>query len=236
MDDDAHPLSRALLLRGGLAEIAARAAPGMRLWSDAQRKASWRAMLASNPDPAGAVWLFGYGSLLWNPTVRVAARVRARAPGWHRAFCLLARAGRGSEQCPGLLLGLRPGGVCDGVALRVVADALESELDLLWRREMLAGSYVPRWLPLDRPDSPEGAPAHAIAFTIDPTGPGYAGDLTQDQIASRLASARGELGSCLDYLLHTRDALRAEAIDDPEIEELARRVLQIRPDDGRRFD
>ena len=209
-----------MLLRGGLNEIAARAAPGMRLLSDAEREASWRATLATNPDPGAGVWLFGYGSLLWNPTVHVAARRRASAEGWRRAFCLLARAGRGSAQSPGLLLGLLPGGRCEGVALQVQNDGLEAEIDLLWRREMLAGSSVPRWLAL----SGEGAPSHAVAFTIDPAGPAFAGDLPEDEVVARLSTACGELGTCSEYLLHTRDALRAEGIADPDIERLARRV------------
>lgn len=221
MQDGAHPLSREMLLRGGLAEIVARAAPAMRLWTDAERQASWRAMLAENPDPAGVVWLFGYGSLLWNPTVHVAERRRARARGWHRAFCLLARAGRGSPERPGLLLGLRPGGACEGVALRVDGRDVGAELDLLWRREMVAGSYLPRWLDL----AGEGAPAQALAFTINPEGSGFAGDLPEDEVVRRLATARGELGSSADYLRLTRDALRAEGIVDGEIERLAARVL-----------
>ncbi len=214
-----HSLSREMLLRGGLAEIAARTAPGLRLLTDAERKASWRAILGANPDPRGEVWLFAYGSLMWNPTVRVAARSRARLEGWHRAFCLLARAGRGTPACPGLLLGLRPGGACEGVALRVDPADVEAEIDLLWRREMLTGSYEPRWLPLDGT-----RPGHAIAFTIAPDSPGFAGDLTEDEVMARLSIARGELGSCAEYLLHTRDALRAEGIEAPEIESLAGRL------------
>jgi cation transport protein ChaC len=221
MDDTPHKLSRAMLLRGDLAEIAARAAPGMRLWSAAEREASWRATLAANPDPQAGVWLFAYGSLLWNPTVHVAARRRATAEGWHRAFCLLARAGRGSAANPGLLLGLLPGRRCEGVALQVQPEGLEAEIDLLWRREMLAGSYVPRWVAL----SGEAGPSHAIAFTVDPAGPAFAGDLPEDEVVARLSTACGELGTCLEYLLHTRDALRAEGIHDPDLERLATRVL-----------
>ncbi len=125
------------------------------------------------------------------------------------------------QACPGLLLGLRPGGECEGVALRVRPEGLEAELDLLWRREMLAGSYCPRWLTL----AGETGPAHAVAFTIDPAGAGFAGDLTEDEVVSRLSSARGELGTCAEYLMHTRDALRAEGIADPDIERLSARVL-----------
>ncbi len=214
-----------MLLSGGLEEMLARSAPDVRIWTAVERIESRRAVLAANPDPGAGVWLFAYGSLLWNPTVHVVARHRVRVEGWHRAFCLLARGGRGSAANPGLLLGLREGGACDGVALRVADADLEAELDLLWRREMLAGSYVPRWVSLAQPA--EGAPSHAVAFTIDKAGPGYAGDLEEEEVIRRLATARGELGTCAEYLLHTRDALRAEGIVDATVERLAAGVQAI---------
>jgi cation transport protein ChaC len=218
-------LSRALLLRGGLDEMLARSAPEVRIWTQSERIASRAAVLAANPDKAAGIWLFAYGSLLWNPTVLVTERRRARVHGWHRSFCLVARAGRGTAAQPGLLLGLVPGGLCDGLALRVAEQDCEAELDLLWRREMIAGSYVPRWLTLE----PEGqaGPQHAIAFTIDPDGPFYAGDLQEEEVIRRLATARGELGSCAEYLLHTRDALRAEGLTDPTVERLAAGVTAL---------
>jgi cation transport protein ChaC len=211
-------LTRSMLMRGGLEEMLARSAPDVRIWTAAERLASRRAALEANPDPTAGVWLFAYGSLMWNPTVQVAARRRAHVDGWHRAFCLLARGGRGSAENPGLLLGLREGGACDGLALRVDDADLESELDLLWRREMLAGSYVPRWVELA---DPRDAPSHALAFTIDKNSSGYAGDLEEEEVIRRLATARGELGSCAEYLLQTRDALRAEGIEDATVERLA---------------
>jgi cation transport protein ChaC len=218
-------LSRALLLRGGLDEMLARSAPEIRIWTEAERVASRRRVLAEQPNAGQGVWLFAYGSLLWNPTVHVVARRRAHAAGWHRSFCLLARGGRGSASQPGLLLGLVPGAGCDGVVLRVPDADLEAELDLLWRREMIAGSYVPRWLELTA-DGADG-PSHAIGFTIDPSGPHYAGDLEEEEVIRRLATARGELGSCAEYLLETRDALRAEGIHDASVERLAAGVLAL---------
>lgn len=217
-------MSRAFLRAGGLAEMLARAAPDVRIWTEAERAASLAAVLAANPDPEAGVWLFGYGSLLWNPTVHVAERRRARASGWHRAFCLVARAGRGTATSPGLLLGLLPGRLCDGIALRVDEAELQDDLVLLWQREMVAGSYVPRWLALE---PAEGTPSHAIAFTINPESRNYAGDLGEEEVVRRLATARGELGSCAEYLLQTRDALRAAGIEDADIERLAERVLQV---------
>jgi len=220
-----HLLSRELLQAGGLAAMVARSSPGLRLLTEAERDSSLRDTLAAHPEPGGPVWLFGYGSLIWNPTVHVAEERHAHIEGWQRAFCLNARAGRGTAACPGLLLGLLPGGVCSGMALRVAADGLLDELALLWRREMLAGSYVPTWVAARGDDGVRFG--HAIAFTIDPASPQFAGWLDEDEVVRRLATARGELGSCADYLFRTRDGLRTLGLPDPAIERLAARVRRI---------
>ena len=204
--------------------MVARSSPGLRLLSDAERDASLRDTLAAHPEPGAPVWLFGYGSLIWNPTVRVAEERRAHVEGWHRAFCLSARAGRGTAAAPGLLLGLLQGDTCAGIALRVAEDGLLDELELLWRREMLAGSYVPNWVAVHGDDGARFG--HAIAFTIDPTSPQFAGWLEEDEVVRRLATARGELGSCAEYLFHTRDALRTLGLPDLALDHLAARVRQ----------
>jgi cation transport protein ChaC len=216
-------LTRELLLDGGLAEMVARASPDVPVLSDGERRASLHAVLAARPEHGSGIWLFAYGSLIWNPTIRVAAQRPALVRGWHRAFCLATRAGRGTPQNPGLLLGLRPGGSCLGAALRVPEDGLEEELDLLWRREMVTGSYTPRWLAAEATD---GAPlGHALAFTIDATSHGYAGDLPEAEIVERLATASGELGTCADYLFRTCEGLHRMGIRDPALERIATLVL-----------
>ena len=220
-----HPLTRAMLLAGGLDAMASRAAPGMRLLTDAERAESLNETLAAHPDPASlaadGAWLFAYGSLLWNPTVHIVERRLVRVAGWQRRFCLNARAGRGTADNPGLLLGLIEGEHCDGLALRVEPGQVAVELDLLWRREMLNRSYVPRWLHAIDGD---GRSLAALAFTMDPASRGYAGELTEDAVVDRLATARGELGTCADYLFHTEAELRVHGIDDPALATLADRV------------
>jgi len=215
-----HLLTRELIAAGGVAAIVARDAPGLRLLTEAERAASLSATLAARPP--GDVWLFGYGSLIWNPTIHSVERRTARVEGWHRAFCLSIRAGRGSEERPGLMLGLDAGGDCTGVAFRIAEEVLEGELALLWRREMVAGSYVPRWV--DALDADGRRFGSAIAFTIDAAGEQYAGRLAREIVVERLATASGALGSAAEYLYQTRDGLRAHGIPDPELERLAASV------------
>ncbi|MFS8039025.1 gamma-glutamylcyclotransferase [Xanthobacter sp. AM11] len=219
-----HLLTRELIESGGIDAIAARDAPCVRLLSEGERAASLRAILDARP--AGDAWVFAYGSLIWNPIVHSVESRTARIEGWHRSFCLATLVGRGTAENPGLTLGLDAGGACTGVALRIPDDILERELTLLWRREMIAGAYVPRWLDLlDEDGRPFGA---AIAFTMDRGNCHYAGGLPVEETARRLASAAGAIGTAADYLFQTCEGLRAHGIPDPSMEDLAARVVALR--------
>jgi len=219
-----HVITREALRDDAMRRMVAASAPDMRLLTDEERAASLDATLALRPDAGEGVWLFAYGSLIWNPALHFDQRRLARVYGWHRSFCLSTQAGRGTPDNPGLVLGLDRGGACTGAAFHISEELMQDELSLLWRREMLSGSYRPRWVRLRGAD---GAPyGHAIAFTIQRDSENYAGCLSRDDIVRRLASACGALGSSADYLFRTRDGLRSLGIVDAGIEDLARRVEQ----------
>ncbi len=210
-------LTRAFIEAGGIDALVAQEAPDVLCWSEAERAASLHCIMQNRPP--GDVWLFGYGSLIWNPTIHNTERRVARITGWHRAFCLSTKAGRGSADNPGLVLGLEPGGECVGVALRIAEAAAVAELTLLWRREMLTGAYVPHWVDLlDEQGMRFGI---GLAFTVNPEGDHYAGDLPEAEIVRRLATAAGSLGSSADYLFRTCDGLRLYGVEDAELERLA---------------
>jgi cation transport protein ChaC len=214
-----HVLTRELIQNGAFDAMVAGAAHAMRLLTDMERDASLRETLASRPP--GDVWLFGYGSLIWNPVFHFVERRTAHIKGWHRSFCLSSMIVRGSCDNPGLVLGLEVGGECMGVAFRIADEILEAELSLLWRREMLSNSYVPRWLDVLQEGTRFGT---AIAFTVDQSAEHYIGELELDEIIRRLSTASGALGSAADYLFRTCEALRSHGIPDPDLERLAARV------------
>ncbi len=215
---DEHRMNRSFLEAGGLESIIIRDAPCQRVLTAEERDASLSAALAERPE-GGDVWLFAYGSLIWNPTVHTVERRIARIEGWHRAFCLASKAGRGTADRPGLVLGLDEGGSCEGVALRLAEADVWNELSLLWRREMVTGAYVPRWLDLFGQDG--ACFGKALAFTMDKAHVNYAGDLVIDAVVKVLATASGTLGTAAEYLFRTRDGLRACGIPDAELERLA---------------
>ena len=70
----------------------------------------------------GPVWVFGYGSLLWNPGFDFEERRPARLRGWHRAFCMQLFRFRGSPEQPGLMLALDHGGSCKGEVFRIAGQ------------------------------------------------------------------------------------------------------------------
>lgn len=215
-------LTRQQLEAGSWGAEIARDAPTVVLWTDEQRAESIAATLAARPP--GDVWVFAYGSLIWNPTFKFEESRVAIIDNWHRSFCLSVSAGRGTVEVPGLVLGLDRGGSCAGVAFRVAEEDLETELAVLWKREMITGAYAPRWIEIADPDGePFGS---AIAFTIDHESPNYAGNLEREVVISRLATASGFLGTSADYLFQTAQGLRTRGVLDDELDALAIAVKQ----------
>jgi cation transport protein ChaC len=168
------------------------------------------------------LWVFGYGSLIWNPLMEFADRCPARIHGYHRGFYLWSKVNRGSPEVPGLVLGLDAGGSCHGVAYRLHDEKLMSELGLLWRREMVMGTYMPRWVKANIGDRV----VRAIAFIVDRKKPGYTGRLDDREIVSIALKACGHYGTCADYLVQTATSLEGAGIADPRLSRLAKLVAQ----------
>lgn len=194
-----------------------------RALNDVQLSESLTTTLALRPKGAGW-WVFAYGSLLWNPLFPFAEARPGIVRGVHRRFCLHSMAARGTLGAPGLVLGLDRGGACTGVAYRLPAPVALDELHLLWRREMVVGSYHPRWVTVQSGDRR----LVALAFTVRHAHPHYAGRLSLDEEARILATAQGAFGSSFDYFERTRVALVTHGIIDPYLEALAAKVMSIR--------
>jgi cation transport protein ChaC len=218
-------LTRADLERDLLREAFRKAHPGVPVLSDADQQASLRAVLDQHPQGSD-VWVFGYGSLVWNPLVHHEERRVARIHGFHRSFCLWSHVNRGSMQRPGLVLGLDTGGSCHGIAFRIAHRHAAEELRLLWRREMVLGVYSPRWATVEA----GGDTLKAIAFFANRDHPNYAGKLPLETVIKTLVSARGQLGTPAEYLLETVRGLVEHGVRDSYLLELRKRLLAIHPE------
>jgi glutathione-specific gamma-glutamylcyclotransferase len=201
------------------AELVARAArvvedlgpsPGAVYMTDEDYDLAIRGVLAGAP--AGHVWVFGFGSLLWKPACEVAESRRGTVRGWHRAFCIRLARFRGTRDRPGLMMGLDRGGQCRGMVFRLPADQVQASLDKLLRREMVVkpGSNVPRWLTAETDDGP----IRAIGFVVNRQSPHYAARLSPEEVADVLATAAGHVGSGAEYLRETVTRLEALGIRD----------------------
>ncbi len=220
-------LTREDLENGRMRRMLAESGHAPRVLTEEELDASIRGVLAG-VRTGEDVWVFGYGSLIWNPLLAHDEHRVATLRGFHRRFCLWSTVGRGTRDCPGLVLGLDLGGSCQGLAYRLPAAQAADELRLLWRREMVSGSYAPRWV---RVDAAPCAASHgckeelrALAFVVNRDHPNYAGRLPADVLLRALADACGHIGSSAEYLHNTVAALAAHGLRDTYLERLAHRV------------
>lgn len=188
-----------------------------------QRKASLLCTLKRRPDNS-PVWIFGYGSLMWNPIFEAEEARPATLQGWHRAFCLRLTSGRGSASQPGRMLALKPGGHTTGLAFRLPEERLLEELELLWKREMVTGCYIPTWseLALDGDQR-----VTALVFVMDPCHPFFEADTRSQVIAPLIACATGPLGTNAQYLFALEQELNNYGMQDECMLELVHHVRQL---------
>jgi cation transport protein ChaC len=148
----------------------------------------------------GQPWVFGYGSLMWDPGFDHGARVPAAVFGYHRRFCVYSHRYRGTPDRPGLVLGLDHGGCCHGLAFRIESRHLDAVLAYLWRRELLTRVYRPRILAARLAG---GRRIRALAFVVDRRHGQYAAGLSPLQTAALVLQGHGGRGPCRDYLANT---------------------------------
>jgi cation transport protein ChaC len=176
----------------------------------------------------GDLWVFGYGSLMWDPGFEYVERRLARLDGHARRFCLRSVRYRGTPEAPGLVLGLdpTPGAACDGVAYRVEASMAEPVTAYLRERELVTYAYLERVVPVRLHD--ENRLVEALTFVVDHAHAQYAGHLSPAEQAEIIATRHGPKGSNLSYFENTLAHLAECGIAYPALEALAVLVRQGR--------
>jgi cation transport protein ChaC len=190
--------------------------------SEEEREKSRAEVMAAHV-PETELWVFGYGSLMWNPAVHVDQSLPAHIEGLQRSFSMRLMFGRAMPDNPGLMLCLVPGGRCAGIAHRIAPEHVESESRILWMREMLSGAYTPTWVDIDL-----GARrVRGVTFVMNTDHPRYQPDLPHDIQAERIAKAEGHLGTSRDYLFRTVAALEGAGLKDEYLDDLHARVRAL---------
>lgn len=172
------------------------------------------------------MWVFGYGSLLWNPGFPVARRTHATLYGYARSFCMRSIHHRGTEEHPGLVLALdeHPGAKCTGLALAVESGHEDRTLEELRERELISSAYIEKRLDVRLGD---GQTVSAVTYVIDPDHVQYCGGLSLEEQAAIIAKAVGGRGPNTEYLYNTADHLAEIGLNDPDLEWLSQRVRSL---------
>lgn len=170
--------------------------------------------------PPGELWVFGYGSLMWNPGFAFEDRRPARLIGAHRALCIYSHLYRGTPEQPGLVLGLDRGGACRGIAFRIAPAAWDETIAYLRKREQVTAVYReairPVWL-----DGDPRQRVRALCYVANRAHPQYAGDLPAEHQVHIVRHGFGRSGANRDYVLQTVDELEAHGFRDEKLHRIA---------------
>lgn len=189
--------------------------------SEESREATRIQALANHSDQD--LWVFAYGSLMWDPAIQFSEVRRAKVDGFSRHFILKDTFGaRGSEEQPGLMAALDHGAGCEGLLFRISADRLEEETKILWQREMVAPAYLPEFVSA----TASGQEIQALTFVADHSADVIHPDLTRAQQVAYIATGAGFLGTSLDYLTGIAQHFETLCIHDADISALVEETNQ----------
>ena len=166
------------------------------------------------------VWIFGYGSLMWNPDFNIVEKRTGYLKGFYRSLCLKSIVYRGSHDYHGLVFGLDIGYSCQGMVYKIAEENIQSEMQKIWEREMFAGTYIPTWVNVK---TKQGS-VSAVTFVINHKHEHYIPNLKLEEIAERVVRAEGTCGSCHDYVRNTVKSLHHQGLRDASLEKLIKLI------------
>ena len=169
------------------------------------------------------IWVFGYGSLMWNPGFQYTDAQIATLSGYHRSFCMRSIHHRGTVENPGLVLALDAsnGTACNGMAYQVAGHLAEHVLTYLRERELISSAYLEAVLPIELRD---GQQVDAVTYVIDTNHVQYCNGLSLEEQAEIITTAVGGRGPNEEYLHNTAVHLHELGISDDDLDWLSHRV------------
>jgi cation transport protein ChaC len=167
-----------------------------------------------------AVWVFGYGSLMWNPGFACAERRPAVLRGYHRAYMMVSTRNRGTPDSPGMVLSLAPGGQCIGMALRIDPRQRAEALAYLDKREGVGRANQRVLMPLHAHGAPPDPLRHGWAYLPVLSYSNYIWGVPLSRQAELVARGCGQTGTSFDYLRLVLEELAKLRVCEPELERL----------------
>lgn len=169
------------------------------------------------------LWVFGYGSLIWDPCFAFTQREVATVSGWERRFCMWSVHYRGTEAAPGLVLALdrAEAAACRGLAFAIPAGKEAATIAALRERELISYAYREEWVTALLAD---GREVQALTYVINREHAQYAGELDMAAQAAIIATRHGVRGPNRDYLFATAQHLADLGLADPDLDRLVTMV------------
>lgn len=160
------------------------------------------------------LWIFAYGSLMWDPAFHFAEVRRARVSGYARRFILKDTFGaRGTPETPGLMAALDDGPGCEGLVFRIAGHEAAHESGMFWRRELIAYSYKPVIAKVET----EFGPVEALTVIADRSSDNIRPQLTREEQVRYIATGKGFLGTSMQYVENIAEHFSALGIRDSEV-------------------
>lgn len=169
------------------------------------------------------LWVFGYGSLMWNPGFPYEERAHATIEGWHRSLCIYSWVHRGTPDQPGLVLGLDDGGSCEGVAFRVAPQNADATITYLRAREQVTSVYREISAEVVLLDGSHRR-VEVLTYVAERTHDQYAGVLAMPDLERFVRQGVGQSGTNPDYIKATVAHMRETGIVDEQLFALADRL------------
>lgn len=171
-------------------------------------------------EPDAAVWLFGYGSLIYKTGFAFKARRPACIKGWTRRFWQGSHDHRGTLEAPGRVATLVPqaDAVCYGMAYLITPDVLKG-LDI---REKNGYLRVVADLYFD-----DGERSEALVYMATEGNEAWLGEASELEIAQQISTAAGPSGPNRDYLLMLAGSIRDMGHEDAHVEAIEQALLAL---------
>ena len=160
---------------------------------------------------------------MWRPGFEFVSAAPARLEGFHRRLAVFSNHYRGTDEKPGLVVGLDTGGECFGLVYEIAASQWESVVDYVRKRELLGDVYDERELSFSILETSQKV--KAITYVVRHGSKQFVPPMSIDELLPYINQGHGTMGSCKDYVANTIIHLRQLGIHDAELERFAPYVM-----------